>query len=168
MERLAHRPGLASQEQTESCDSTARPLAREVAGLTDAWGNHLRADAWNRSMRAIPVRSAGPDGQFHTPDDLVYFLPDRSCPEPLYDSGDIIVHFEHDRAPRNGLAEIVGSVSDPTGAAIPRSTIRLIARTSGAVRTTSSHDDGSFHFAGVPAGHYQIQVVSPGFKTAAQ
>ncbi len=57
-----------------------------------------------------------------------------------------------------------GTVTDTTGAVIPRATIVLKNVASRDVRTLQSNGAGFFTFAGVPSGDYSIAVTAPGFS----
>lgn len=56
-----------------------------------------------------------------------------------------------------------GTVADKAGAAIPAAFVKLFSLDR--VRETKADDSGRFEFADVPAGGYDLQVDSPGFKT---
>src|SRR4030095_14561071 len=56
-----------------------------------------------------------------------------------------------------------GRVADPQGAVVSGAVVTLNP-SSAAARTTSSTADGTFWFAGVPAGLAVLQVESPGFE----
>ena len=83
--------------------------------LRDAWGANLRIERvpWAPSKKYYLMRSAGPDKRFNTPDDLAAYVG-----RPWSDTFD--VNIEHDCGPFNGLAEIVGSVKDQSGAEVPQ------------------------------------------------
>jgi len=134
-------------------------------------------DAWNTPLRIEPagrfygrrhiylVRSAGPDRHFGNADDLAVYIEASSgtlANEPG-GGGSLDLRIEPDRGPANGRAEIAGTVADVTGAVVPRATITLRQLSSGESRTTRSNAQGQFNLAGLPEGHYQIEVRSPGF-----
>src|SRR6185436_20427637 len=58
---------------------------------------------------------------------------------------------------------VTGRVADPQGAAVANAVVTLNP-SSTAVRTTQTTADGTFTFAGVPAGLHVLQVDSPGFE----
>ncbi len=62
-------------------------------------------------------------------------------------------------------ADILGTVTDPTGAFVPGATVKSTNRSTGEVRTLTTDDHGSYVFNGLLAGHYKIEVAVPGFKT---
>ncbi len=78
----------------------------------------------------------------------------------------IAVHVEHDRGPFNGLAEIDGTVTDPSGAVLAQASVEVRATATGKIRSIKTDAGGQFSLSGVADGKYQVQVSVPGFKTA--
>ena len=147
------------------------------ATLTDDEGRRPR-DAWGTELRLEPmgsgiyetyyrVRSAGPDQQFNTADDMtIDFTAQRDGAVFIPGGGgSIAVRVQHDRWPNNGLAEIAGVVKDPSGAVIPGASIQVRAMADGATRRVVSAADGAFRYAGLPPGKYEISVSALGFIT---
>jgi Carboxypeptidase regulatory-like domain/TonB dependent receptor len=62
---------------------------------------------------------------------------------------------------------IVGTVVDPTGAAVKAATVRATDVERGTVLTTHTDDGGTFDFPTVPVGNYRVTVESKGFQKAA-
>jgi outer membrane receptor protein involved in Fe transport len=62
---------------------------------------------------------------------------------------------------------IVGTVVDPTGAAVKGATIRAIDVDRGTVLTTHTDDSGSFDLPSAPAANYRVTVEAAGFQKAA-
>ena len=60
---------------------------------------------------------------------------------------------------------IIGSVIDPTQAAVAKATVRAKSIETGYVRETRTGVDGSFLFNLLEAGRYRIEVTSQGFAT---
>jgi len=154
---------------------------RIYAKLAQAGGTEFR-DAWGTSLTFEPVpwdskktyyllRSAGPDRQVNTGDDLqTYLLFQRKwvASPPGPGSTKIGVNLEHDRGPFNGRAEIVGTVTDPTGAVVAGARVELRSVSTGKTRTAKTDAAGQFSLSGLPGGDYVVQVTMSGFKTAAQ
>ena len=124
----------------EKLSSTQDPMLR------DAWNTPLRFEPayWNRgSDRFYLVRSAGPDRQFNSADDLTVYLEDRSgsiVSQPRVQpgrDGSFNLKIDHDRGPFNGRAEVSGTVADLTGAEIPGATISLRLLSNRETRTSS-------------------------------
>ncbi|HEX3471326.1 MAG TPA: carboxypeptidase regulatory-like domain-containing protein, partial [Silvibacterium sp.] len=67
-----------------------------------------------------------------------------------------------------GRAEIIGSVADRTGAAIPGAHVTVRGASSGNTRTVLTNPQGQFDVASLPSGSYQVEVQAPGFNTFSQ
>ncbi len=61
---------------------------------------------------------------------------------------------------------IVGSVVDPSGAALRGATITAKDLDRGTILTTTSNDDGAFNISGVPVGRYEVKATAKGFQGA--
>jgi hypothetical protein len=59
---------------------------------------------------------------------------------------------------------ITGTVSDPSGAVIPKARIEIRNEGTGAVREARSNGDGDYTVALLPPGSYRVTVESPGFR----
>lgn len=59
---------------------------------------------------------------------------------------------------------IVGTVKDPTQAAIPGATVTLVQTATGVKRAVISDEQGRFFFGSVQPGQYSLTVELPGFK----
>src|SRR6185369_14312035 len=60
---------------------------------------------------------------------------------------------------------ILGLVQDQQGGAIGKAEISARSLDTGAIRKTTSEDNGEYRIASIPAGAYEISVTAPGFKT---
>lgn len=60
---------------------------------------------------------------------------------------------------------VVGSVADPNGAIVPNATITITNVATGAVRTTTTQDNGSYRIDAVDPGTYNLEVTASGFTT---
>ena len=76
----------------------------------------------------------------------------------------INVKIEHDRGPFNGLAEVTGTVTDPTEAVLSGANVTLTNERTRAVITQTSGSAGEFVFAFVPPGVYTLHIERSGFK----
>lgn len=65
------------------------------------------------------------------------------------------------------LSGVSGRVTDASGAVIPKATVAL-RDGSGSTRQTATGADGSFQLTDMPAGHYELTVTAPGFKSNQQ
>jgi hypothetical protein len=143
----------------------------------DAWGTDLRiesAGSFGQNKRWYLVRSAGPDRDFNTADDLTVWLE----PQTAFASTGrgwgyskqreetITLRMEHDHGPDNGLAEITGTVTDMSGAVIPTARIQIVRIEDGSSRESRADATGQFLFAALPPGRYRLRVESQGFQTS--
>jgi len=142
------------------------------AEFRDAWGTNftLEPARWDSAKTYYLLRSAGPDRQLNTGDDMQAFLlfHRRKVAVPTSEKTTIDLNLEHDRGPFNGLAEIAGTVTDVTGAVVPEASVEVREISTAKPRTAKTNAAGQFTFSGLPGGEYVVQVLSPGFKTAAR
>jgi hypothetical protein len=61
-------------------------------------------------------------------------------------------------------AEVLGTVRDPSGAAVPKATVTMTNQDTGIKVQTSSDDNGSYDFFNVKVGQYSITVEHTGFS----
>src|SRR5580698_769084 len=59
---------------------------------------------------------------------------------------------------------ITGTVTDPTGAAIPGATVTVINTGTNATATAKSDGQGNFTLTQLPAGTYEVHVAQGNFK----
>ena len=59
---------------------------------------------------------------------------------------------------------ITGAVLDPAGAVVPNASIEVKNTDTAASYTAATTSTGNFTLASLPAGTYELTVVSPGFK----
>jgi len=139
--------------------------------LQDAWDTKVRVEEmpWGPRHSYYLVHSAGPYKRFNTGDDLTAYIEIRSrtiTDYPTLQSFDLEI--EHDRGPVNGLAEIAGTIIDQSGATIPRAALEVRDAATRKTRRVSANADGQFSLAGLPAGEYEVQVSSAGFRSASR
>jgi hypothetical protein len=65
---------------------------------------------------------------------------------------------------QTAAGEVGGTVTDPTGAAIPRASVTLSSENTKVSRTALANQDGRFIFTNVLTGVYTVQVEASGFK----
>jgi hypothetical protein len=63
-------------------------------------------------------------------------------------------------------ADILGTVTDSTGAVVPNATVTLNNLGTNENRTTQSNNSGDYNFTLLPVGHYSITVKVPGFEAS--
>jgi len=61
-------------------------------------------------------------------------------------------------------ATIVGTVTDPSGAAVAGAQVTARNIDTGLARTVSSGDDGTYRLEFLPVGNYAVEVTTTGFK----
>ncbi|HEX6772433.1 MAG TPA: carboxypeptidase regulatory-like domain-containing protein [Acidobacteriaceae bacterium] len=61
--------------------------------------------------------------------------------------------------------DVVGTVSDPTGAAVPHATVTATNEATAVVTTVNANENGEFRLSNLPAGHYTLKGSAPGFQT---
>jgi len=62
-------------------------------------------------------------------------------------------------------ADILGTVTDSTGAVVPNANVTLVNLGTNEARTAQSNGSGDYIFTLLPVGHYSITVKAPGFHT---
>jgi len=70
--------------------------------------------------------------------------------------------------PQAETGQIIGTVSDPSGAFIPGAKVSVRSVATGAERTGTTSEQGTFTFANLQPDAYQITVEAPGFNTLRQ
>jgi len=61
---------------------------------------------------------------------------------------------------------VVGTITDPNGAAIAGANVKATNTATGVSRETRSQEDGSYRFDAVDPGTYKVEATAAGFKTA--
>jgi Carboxypeptidase regulatory-like domain/TonB dependent receptor-like, beta-barrel len=61
-------------------------------------------------------------------------------------------------------ADILGTVTDPTGAVVPNAKITLTNLGTNETRTGQSNSSGEYTFTLLPVGHYSVTVITGGFQ----
>jgi hypothetical protein len=61
---------------------------------------------------------------------------------------------------------VAGTVTDPTGAAVPNATVLLIQKETSAQRETTTNDAGIYRFDGVNLGTFNVLIKAHGFRDA--
>src|SRR5947209_20618121 len=65
--------------------------------------------------------------------------------------------------PQANSATLYGTVTDPSGAAVPNATVTLIQQATQATNTKVTGVSGDFGFTFIPAGAYTLQITAQGF-----
>lgn len=61
-------------------------------------------------------------------------------------------------------SRVVGSVTDPSGAAVPGAKVRLLNEATGVEFTTTAADSGNYQFEAIQIGFYTVEIEATGFK----
>jgi hypothetical protein len=69
---------------------------------------------------------------------------------------------------QSATGSIVGSVLDDAGAALPGATLTVVNPETGFTRITVASENGSYRFASLPAGTYNLKIELAGFATLTQ
>ena len=64
-----------------------------------------------------------------------------------------------------GTSALAGTVTDPSGAAIPNVTVTVTSNDTGQSRTTTTGSDGTYRFNLLQPGNYKVSFAATGFKT---
>src|SRR5882672_7575364 len=62
-------------------------------------------------------------------------------------------------------ASISGTVTDPSGAAVPKAEVTLTSVETGSVAKTTSGQDGLYAFPNLQRGGYELKASAAGFRT---
>ncbi len=65
-----------------------------------------------------------------------------------------------------GTSALAGTVTDPSGAAIPNVAVTITSNATGQSRTSTTGSDGTYRFTLMPPGNYKVSFSASGFKTA--
>ena len=63
-----------------------------------------------------------------------------------------------------GTAGLTGTITDPSGAAIPNVTVTITSNDTGQTRTSTTGSDGSYKFTLLPPGNYKVRFVRHRFQ----
>ena len=67
-----------------------------------------------------------------------------------------------------GGGSVVGTIHDPSGAAVPNADLVLTSNDTGATLSTKSSSSGEYVFPLVPVGTYTLVIIAPGFAQTQQ
>jgi hypothetical protein len=67
-----------------------------------------------------------------------------------------------------GTASVQGTVTDPTGAAVPNATVTIKQTATGVTRSANTDTQGLYSFPNVAVGPYSLTVAAPGFQSFSQ
>ena len=175
-DRLGAVFSQAYDEGTEGGDLSkvfAQMKDRGAPDVRDQWGTELHLEpspfsSGEKIIRAYYVlRSAGPDRQFGTKDDLGIYIEARTGNlsefGPLGDT--IALKVVSDHGPSNGLAEIVGSIDEDRPGFLKSAIVEAVEARTGKSHRTETSAEQRFSLTSLPPGEYKIRVSSPGVGT---
>jgi hypothetical protein len=61
--------------------------------------------------------------------------------------------------------DLVGTITDPTGAAVPQAKVDIVEETTGVKTAQSSDGNGQYRFNNLPIGKYDLTISATGFST---
>ena len=61
---------------------------------------------------------------------------------------------------------VVGTITDPSGAAVPNGSVQLLNTGTNATTTQTTNNSGQFTFGNVVPGTYKVTVTAAGFRTS--
>jgi uncharacterized protein YfaS (alpha-2-macroglobulin family) len=163
-ERLSH--AYAESAGHEDLIKTVEGMTRDGAPeLRDPWDTSLRVEraAWDPNKAHYLVRSAGPDKQFGTGDDLSTYVEVRRRKIVGHASSGpstMAVNIDHDRGPFNGRAEISGTAVDQWGGALEGAVVQVRSVLSAKIRRTTVDAKGQFRLEGLPPADYEITILA--------
>ncbi|MGO9272529.1 MAG: carboxypeptidase-like regulatory domain-containing protein [Terriglobia bacterium] len=151
----------------------AKMKDRGAPDVRDEWGTelHIEPSPFSSGEKIIRtyyvMRSAGPDRQWGTNDDLGIYIEARTG--NLSESGPLVntiaLKVVSDRAPSKGLVEIVGNVDEDLPGYVTNASVEAVDVRSGKSLRTQTGSAGGFSLTGLPPGDYKLRVSSPGFWT---
>ncbi len=65
---------------------------------------------------------------------------------------------------QTSTADVLGNVSDPTGAALANATVTLVNTETKDTRTVQTNDSGAYLFTNLNPGHYSLNIKNAGFR----
>lgn len=115
-------------------------------------------------LRAVGLGSPGPDRRKGTEDDftLGYYVSlatEQSGRDAKPRPAQLAAIFS------GGTGAITGTVTDPTGAAVPGAQVTAKHMLTEMTFTAESGDDGTYLLRNLPSGFYELTCVSPGFTS---
>ena len=63
-----------------------------------------------------------------------------------------------------GTSALAGTITDPSGAAIPNVTVTITNNDTGQSRTSATGSDGTYKFSLLPPGNYKVSFAATGFQ----
>jgi hypothetical protein len=162
--QLSDRLNVATATTSNQADLVK--IIAKLSPVHDAWATNLRIDpaGGDGQKTYYWVRSAGPDKQFNTGDDMSVYLEARHrkvVGHPSSGASAIDVNIEHDRGAFNGRAEIMGTAIDQSGGAMEGATVKARQVATGKTRIARANASGQFRLEALPPGDYEVEISTP-------
>jgi len=137
----------------------------DSSSVRDSWGTDLTLERvnWYHDKNHYLLRSAGPDKQMNTADDLFTYLEVRRSKivgPASSGASKMTINIEADRGPIQDNAEVVGTVTDQWGGALQGASIQVFSKATGKWRGAISNSEGQFRLAALPSGEYEVSVAN--------
>src|SRR5262249_441652 len=58
---------------------------------------------------------------------------------------------------------ILGTIQDPSGSVVPNATVKVVNKSTGVERSTTSNEAGVYRFPGIDPGTYDVSFTAPAF-----
>jgi hypothetical protein len=164
-EQLRH--ACANDRDLEDVEKVFERLVKSgKAEFRDPWGAplHLEPIPWEPRKTQYVIRSAGPDKEFRTGDDLtayLYFHRRKLVAPASEGKSRVDLRIEHDRGPSTSSAVISGLAVDQWGGAVDGAVVTVRELSTGKIRSVRTDVSGNFQFSAVPKGKYQLVVSGP-------
>jgi Carboxypeptidase regulatory-like domain/Putative zinc-finger len=95
-------------------------------------------------------------------------LEGRSSSRLLSPGGDLTVSIEHNHGPASEVSEFRGTVTDTSGAVIPKAAVTLRQAGGTASGNAATDANGQFELSALPAGRYELMITAPGFQAVSR
>jgi hypothetical protein len=134
----------------------AAPAAGSAAAARQAQGNVAAMRTKSLRQHAAPAASPTINGELvQAPAQSTF----------LASTGALHLTIEHNQGPDNGLSAIRGTVTDPSGAVVPRASVTLQSAAGTIAATATTDNDGRFMLPPIVPGEYVLQISAVGFMT---
>lgn len=164
--RPAARPGRPVTEATPAGETATLPSLSAPPPSSSPAPSAQQAPALTAKLEHSPAAAPSPPATEQMA--ARSFAQMRATSNLVRSTPALTITIEHDRGPDDGFSQVAGSVADSTGAVVPGATITLHGSSVSAPPSATTGADGRFTLSAVPAGHYDLQVSSPGFQPASQ
>jgi anaerobic magnesium-protoporphyrin IX monomethyl ester cyclase len=134
------------------------------------WSSHRLARQAAAALLAIGIPATAGCGQPQDKD--VKAPPPAPTPTPYYGISEMAAYPLKDAVPlprtagQENLCSLVGTVTDPSGAAVPNATITITHLDTDQSRTLTTNEAGQYSAGDLHSGSYRLKVEAKGFKNS--